>query len=61
MSKEGVIAGKNSVKQELKIENNKDFQKEIQRLEKLANKLSLIILTAFPLAIVAMIIKFIVK
>jgi len=44
-------------KEETITKNNK----EIQKLEKLANKLSLIILTAFPLAIVAMAIKLITK
>lgn len=44
-------------KEETITKNNK----EIQKLEKLANKLSLIILTAFPLAIVAMVIKLITK
>jgi len=58
MSKEETITKKNhSINQDIITKNNK----EIQKLEKLANKLSLIILTAFPLAIVAMVIKLITK
>jgi len=58
MSKEETITKENhSINQDIITKNNK----EIQKLEKLANKLSLIILTAFPLAIVAMVIKLITK
>ena len=58
MSKEETITKENhSINQDIITKNNK----EIQKLEKLANKLSLIILTAFPLAIVAMAIKLITK
>lgn len=58
MSKEETITKENhSINQDIITKNNK----EIQKLEKLANKLSLIILTAFPLAIMAMVIKLITK
>lgn len=58
MSKEETITKENhSINQDIITKNNK----EIQKLEKLVNKLSLIILTAFPLAIVAMVIKLITK
>lgn len=58
MSKEETITKENhSINQDIITKNNK----EIQKLEKLANKLSLIILTSFPLAIVAMVIKLITK
>ncbi|MCK9482676.1 MAG: hypothetical protein M0R38_13120 [Bacteroidia bacterium] len=58
MSKEETITKENhSINQDIITKNNK----EIQKLEKLANKLSLIILTAFPLAIVAIVIKLITK
>lgn len=55
--KEAITKKSHSINQDIITKNSQ----EIQKLEKLANKLSLIILTALPLAIVAMIIKFITK